>query len=127
MIPMVIPTLIQSGDRTHHHDQVITPVSFNAMKRIVSNPEKPIPPLVAADLSDMNLFYHCFVLEFCEAFVFAEVPENLQQVVIGSHELRHGLVVGCVADRLSKKVTGLVSQLDCPDWGFLGYDTRHGC
>jgi len=40
-----IPKEIHSGDNTHHHDQVMYPVSFNPIKRIVSNPAKPIPPL----------------------------------------------------------------------------------
>lgn len=39
--------LIHNGDKTHHHDQVIIPVSFRPMKRMVSRPAKPMPPLLA--------------------------------------------------------------------------------
>ncbi len=35
--------LIQAGDNTHNHDQLITPVNFNAINRMVNNPVKPIP------------------------------------------------------------------------------------
>jgi hypothetical protein len=34
---------IQIGERTHHHDQVIVPMSFNTMNTIPSNPRNPIP------------------------------------------------------------------------------------
>ncbi len=37
----------QSGDRTHHHDQVMIPVSFRTIKAMVNSPVKPIPPLVS--------------------------------------------------------------------------------
>jgi hypothetical protein len=33
------------GDRTQNHDQVMKPVSFRAINRIVSQPRKPIPLL----------------------------------------------------------------------------------
>jgi hypothetical protein len=42
---MNIQNPIHSGENTHHHDQSIYPVSFNPMNRIVSKPQKPIPPL----------------------------------------------------------------------------------
>lgn len=35
--------LISIGDQTHHHDQSMYPVSFNATKTIVSMPTKPMP------------------------------------------------------------------------------------
>ena len=33
------------GDKTHHHDQLMKPVSFNPMNKIVNNPTNPTPPL----------------------------------------------------------------------------------
>lgn len=39
-----IRTLIQIGERTHHHDQVMWPVSFRPIKRMVRRPVNPIPP-----------------------------------------------------------------------------------
>jgi hypothetical protein len=36
--------LIQIGERTHHHDQVIYPVNFKVMKTIVNRPIKLMPP-----------------------------------------------------------------------------------
>lgn len=35
---------IQRGQRTHHQDQAITPVSLNAMKSMARRPQKPMPP-----------------------------------------------------------------------------------
>lgn len=35
---------IQSGLKTHHHDQSILSVNFNTMNTIVRSPKKPIPP-----------------------------------------------------------------------------------
>lgn len=37
------PKLIQRGDRTHHHDQVMCPVNFKPMNNTVSRPANPIP------------------------------------------------------------------------------------
>lgn len=37
---------IQVGANTHHHDQVITFVNFNATKSSVSNVPKPTPELL---------------------------------------------------------------------------------
>ena len=37
---------IQVGANTHHHDQVITPVNFNAIKSSVRNVPKPAPELL---------------------------------------------------------------------------------
>ena len=34
---------IKGGDNTHHHDQSMTLVSFNPIKRMVNIPVKPIP------------------------------------------------------------------------------------
>lgn len=34
---------IHSGDRTHHHDQSILPMSFSVMNTIASRPAKPMP------------------------------------------------------------------------------------
>ncbi len=48
-IKIMIKTIangIQSGERTHTHDQLATapiPASFNTMNTIASNPLKPIP------------------------------------------------------------------------------------
>jgi hypothetical protein len=36
---------IHIGERTHHHDQSMNPVSLSVMNTIVSNPVNPIPPL----------------------------------------------------------------------------------
>jgi len=36
-------TDIQIGDKTHHHDHVILPISFNTIKTIVKRPVNPIP------------------------------------------------------------------------------------
>jgi len=44
--------LIHIGDKTHHHDQEMTPPSLRPMKRMVSIPVKPIPP-EEEDLSAM--------------------------------------------------------------------------
>jgi hypothetical protein len=43
MITMVISVEIHRGDSTQIHGQVMWPVSFNPIKRTVSNPENPIP------------------------------------------------------------------------------------
>ena len=46
---------IQIGANTHNQDQVITPVSFNAINKIANSPENPIPELVVDLLSDISL------------------------------------------------------------------------
>jgi hypothetical protein len=43
-IKSTIERLIQMGDNTHHHDQLITLHSFNPMNRMVSAPVKLSPP-----------------------------------------------------------------------------------
>lgn len=43
-IPIRIPNGSQSGEKTHHHDHVILPVSFNTIKMITKTPVKPMPP-----------------------------------------------------------------------------------
>lgn len=43
MIVRMIASGIHIGERTHHQDQVITPPSFNPMKRIVNRPGKLTP------------------------------------------------------------------------------------
>jgi hypothetical protein len=35
---------IQTGEKTHHQLQLITPVSFSTIKTMVSNPTNPMPP-----------------------------------------------------------------------------------
>ena len=35
--------VIQIGDITHHHDQLITPHNFKVTNTIVSRPKKPMP------------------------------------------------------------------------------------
>jgi hypothetical protein len=47
--------LISRGDKTHHHDHAITPVSLSVMKTIVSSPTKPTPPEDELE-SDIMLF-----------------------------------------------------------------------
>ena len=42
-ITTTIPNVIQSGDNTHHQDQLITFVSFNTINTINSNSAKFIP------------------------------------------------------------------------------------
>ena len=44
IVNMAIPAVIQTGDNTHHQDQVIYPVNLNATNRIVNNPAKPTRP-----------------------------------------------------------------------------------
>jgi hypothetical protein len=57
-----IERLIQMGDSTHHHDQLITLVSFSPMNRIVSAPVKLIPP--EEDEEDIVLERDCLIV-FC--------------------------------------------------------------
>jgi len=40
---------IQSGDKTHTHDQSILPKSFRVMNTIANRPPKPIPPFLMFD------------------------------------------------------------------------------
>jgi hypothetical protein len=42
--------LIQIGDNTHSHDQLMTCVSLRTMKTIVNRPPKPIPELELDEL-----------------------------------------------------------------------------
>src|SRR6185503_16601258 len=49
-----IPTVIQIGASTHHHDQLITPHNLSVMKTMVSRPVNPIPPLPALDSFDTS-------------------------------------------------------------------------
>ena len=51
------------GDSTHHHDQLITLVSFSPMNRIVSAPVKLIP-LEDVDDEDIVLESDCLIT-FC--------------------------------------------------------------
>jgi len=44
---------IQIGDNTHNQDQLIVPVNFSVIKRIASNPGKPIP-LALVFVCDMS-------------------------------------------------------------------------
>jgi hypothetical protein len=39
---ITIPKLIHNGLNTQTHDQLITPVNFSAMNKIVNDPENPI-------------------------------------------------------------------------------------
>jgi len=55
-------TEIQIGESTQSHDQLITPVSFNAIKRIVSNPVKPMLLLLLLLLSFLANLIHTFLL-----------------------------------------------------------------
>ena len=45
--------LIHRGERTHSHDQAMTPVSLRVMKTMVSKPAKPMPPLLVTYFSDI--------------------------------------------------------------------------
>ena len=49
--PRIAP--IHSGDKTHHQDQLIYPVSFNTINTIVKSPVNPIPELELLDESDI--------------------------------------------------------------------------
>lgn len=53
MIAMVIDAEIQIGERTHHHDHAMKPVSFKVMKTMVSRPTKPMPPVLEEDELDI--------------------------------------------------------------------------
>ena len=44
---------IHIGESTHHHDQSILSNSFKTINTIVSNPQKPIPPLDELDVVDI--------------------------------------------------------------------------
>jgi len=46
MNTMMIANSIHKGDKTHHHDHVMAPVSFNTIKTIARSPEKLIPELL---------------------------------------------------------------------------------
>ena len=48
-------TVIQMGERTHHHDHAMTFVSLRTMKTIVRRPAKPIPPDEEFDVLLMSL------------------------------------------------------------------------
>ena len=52
------------GDSTHHHDQLITLVSFSPMNRIVSAPVKLSPPEDVDDEDDIVLERDCLIA-FC--------------------------------------------------------------
>jgi hypothetical protein len=55
-----IPTLIHSGDNTHNHDQVITPVNFNTMNATRRRPVVPTPPPDDVDLAIVILLLFAF-------------------------------------------------------------------
>ena len=50
-----IHELIQTGDRTHHHDKSITLDSFKVMKTIVRRPVNPMPLLEELEDEAMRL------------------------------------------------------------------------
>ena len=53
---------IHRGERTHHHDHVIVPISLSVMKTIVNRPPKPIEPLVELpELLIIFLLYYGFI------------------------------------------------------------------
>lgn len=60
----MIRTVIQIGDRTHHHDHPITPVSLRTMKVMVRSPVKPIPE----DVLDEELEPYYLVTFFSSSF-----------------------------------------------------------
>lgn len=45
---MTIIVGIQSGERTHHQDQLILPNNFRVINKIARTPQKPIPLLACA-------------------------------------------------------------------------------
>jgi len=49
-----IEALSQMGDNTHHHDQLITWVSFNPINRMVRAPVKLMPPEEEEDEEDIS-------------------------------------------------------------------------
>jgi len=57
MINRTKAKLIQMGDRTHHHDHAIYPVSFRPMKSTVKRPTNPMPPDDVVVLLLILLFY----------------------------------------------------------------------
>jgi hypothetical protein len=54
--PRVNP--IHSGERTHSQDQLIYPVSFNPINRMVNIPAKPIPPVFLPSFDILLGFRH---------------------------------------------------------------------
>ncbi len=54
MIPKVIAAPIHIGERTHHHDHPMKPVSFKVMKTMVSRPTNPMPPELEEDELDIS-------------------------------------------------------------------------
>jgi hypothetical protein len=58
------PTGIRIGDSTHHHDQVIYPVSFNVMKIRVRIGRKG--KLFEASIFDITLYFYYKIRNFTE-------------------------------------------------------------
>jgi lysophospholipid acyltransferase (LPLAT)-like uncharacterized protein len=56
--------LTQSGETTHHHDQVIIPASFAIVKIIVSHPASPM------------FFILALVLIYCFAVILTLLPQD---------------------------------------------------
>ena len=50
---------IHSGERTHHQDQVIVPISFRMIKTMARRPTNPIPPL--EELDDVLINYSSLI------------------------------------------------------------------
>lgn len=85
MIPQIkriikqIAQTIQRGERTHNQLQVILPRSLRTMNTIVSRPQKPIPPELAEELSDIiELICFIFLIQIYYNYL---ISQNYSEIV----------------------------------------------
>jgi len=90
-------TEIHSGERTHHHDHVIYPVSFNPINSTVSRPVNPNPllllldSLIACTLFQLTTIQHQVnnkPVEVCDPSILIQVFEPVSSLVYGWRALK---------------------------------------